>query len=114
MSKKAKDGVEIKLMVSEKRCEDILDYSTWLEAVKLTNVVAMARDQLLEHNPPVKSAPTKPTNTTTEASLSNNQQSGRSACSSFSTTLSPYGYIGSYIDQLEDLDELQRQLDQLN
>lgn len=116
-SKKAKDGVEIKLMVSEKKNEDILDYSTWLEAVKLTNVVAMARDQILEHNPPVKSASTKTTNTTTQASLSNDQYPGRrSPSSSFSTTTtpSPDGLIGSYIDQLEDLEELKRQLDQLN
>ena len=101
-SKKVRDGVEIKLQVSDKKCDDICDYATWLEAVKLTPVVAMARDHILEHNPPVKSAPTKTTNTITQAPLPDQPQASGDG-----------EILGSYIDQLDDLDELKRQLDLL-
>ena len=102
-SKKVKDGVEIKLQVSDKKCDDICDYATWLEAVKLTPVVAMARDHILEHNPPVKSAPTKTTNSITQSPLADGPQ-----------TVGDEQYLGSYIDQLDDLEALNRQLDLLN
>ena len=100
-SKKVRDGVEIKLQVSDKKCDDICDYATWLEAVKLTPVVAMARDHILEHNPPP--APVKTTNTHTQAPLADGPQ-----------TVGDGQYLGSYIDQLDNLEALKQQLDLLN
>ena len=102
-NKKTQDGVEIKLQVSDKKNDDICDYETWLAAVKLTNVVAMARDQIIKHNP----LPTKTTTTCHQGSVSPVQQSTPDV------EHSPPVSCGTYLDQVADLETLQATLDSL-
>ena len=82
-NKKAKDGVEIKLRVSDKRAADVCDYETWLSAARNTDVVALARDQILQH------------------------------CSIPSDTAEESGHVGTFLDQTADLNALHTALDSL-
>ena len=102
-SSRTRDGVEIRLQASQKRSSsEACDYETWLAAVKLTNVVAMARDQILEHNPPpCKSLKGKKT------------PSQPPVVPGQSPTEAAY-VSGSFIDQIEELDVLKQQLDSLD
>ena len=102
-SSRTRDGVEIRLQASQKRSSsEACDYETWLAAVKLTNVVAMARDQILEHNPPpCKSLKSK--KTSSQPSVVPGQSPTEVAYVS-----------GSFIDQIEELDVLKQQLDSLD
>ena len=102
-SSRTRDGVEIRLQASQKRSSsEACDYETWLAAVKLTNVVAMARDQILEHNPPpCKSLKSK--KTSSQPSVVPGQSPNEVAYVS-----------GSFIDQIEELDVLKQQLDSLD
>ena len=100
-SSRTRDGVEIRLQASQKRSSsEACDYETWLAAVKLTNVVAMARDQILEHNPP---PPLKSKKTSSQPSVVPGQSPTEGAYVS-----------GSFIDQIEELDVLKQQLDSLD
>ena len=100
-SSRTRDGVEIRLQASQKRSSsEACDYETWLAAVKLTNVVAMARDQILEHNPP---PPLKSKKTSSQPSVVPGQSPTEVAYVS-----------GSFIDQIEELDVLKQQLDSLD
>ena len=100
-SSRTRDGVEIRLQASQKRSSsEACDYETWLAAVKLTNVVAMARDQILEHNPP---PPLKSKKTSSQPSVVPGQSPNEVTYVS-----------GSFIDQIEELDVLKQQLDSLD